>query len=255
MLRVLLLTLLFSLLLNLAIFALAYKKQTDKLTDVSYALTFIVLASVVTLHSNRQLLNWTACLMVFIWAIRLGGFLLYRVNKVGKDSRFDKTRNHFFKFLRFWVYQGLTVWILMIPVTAMSQSEPRITVLSILGLAIWLTGLLIESFADYQKLVFTQNPNNKNKWIDIGLWRYSRHPNYFGEILIWIGIYLLVCQSLSLLAAVIGLVSPVYIIVLLLFVSGIPILEKSADKKWQDDETYIRYKQTTSILIPLPNHK
>lgn len=123
------------------------------------------------------------------------------------------------------------------------------------GLAIFIVGLAIETMADLQKSKFRNDVNNKGKWINSGLWRYSRHPNYFGEIIVWIGFYVFALQSLDLNSALIALVSPVFISLLLVFVSGIPLLEKSADKKWGNDKEYLDYKRKTSILLLLPNRK
>jgi len=119
-----------------------------------------------------------------------------------------------------------------------------------IGVAVWAIGLVCETIADLQKMAFSNDPANKDKWIDTGIWHYSRHPNYFGEILVWVGVYLYTLASLPLLPAVIGLVSPAFIIILLLFISGIPILEKSADKRWGSESKYQAYKKRTSILIP-----
>jgi len=124
-----------------------------------------------------------------------------------------------------------------------------------LGVGLWAVGLIVETISDIQKYRFINDPVNKGRWIDSGLWKYSRHPNYFGEILLWIGIYLFTIFGLSLWESVIGLISPIYIASLIVFVSGIPLLEVKADKKWGENENYVEYKRKTSILIPLPNKK
>ncbi len=236
-------------------FVIAFWRQTDRLTDASYAISFITLAVFATLNSDRHWLHLFVLSLIIIWAVRLGGFLLYRINTTGKDARFDDMRDKFWKFLRFWILQALTVWLLMIPVIFLAQQHEHITSLVYLGSIIWLIGLLTESTADFQKLAFTQKPNNKGKWIDEGIWYFSRHPNYFGEILVWIGIYLVIMPSLSSMQALIALISPLFIITLLLFVSGVPILEKNADAKWGRDKNYQNYKRRTSILIPRPPKK
>lgn len=164
-------------------------------------------------------------------------------------------RNNFLRFFLFWTLQGVSVWLLMLPILALSGSSTRITIVTILGFFTWLSGLFIEATADYQKLKFSQNQKNQAGWIDTGLWHYSRHPNYFGEILVWTGFYLFVFSSLTTAGRFISLASPLYITVLLLFVSGVPILEKSADKKWGNDKRYIKYRQSTSLLILLPKRK
>ena len=140
----------------------------------------------------------------------------------------------------------------MIPYILMVQVSSTIDSLVIAGCAVWLIGFLTEATADFQKFNFSSKPSNKNKWIEQGVWKYSRHPNYFGEILVWVGTYIIASQSLSAGYATLALISPLFITTLLLFVSGIPILEKSADKRWGNDKKYRSYKRATSILIPLP---
>ncbi|MFP4656189.1 MAG: DUF1295 domain-containing protein [Candidatus Woesearchaeota archaeon] len=107
----------------------------------------------------------------------------------------------------------------------------------------------IESFSDFQKLTFKKQPKNKGRFIKSGLWKYSRHPNYFGEILCWIGVYVFCGVWMW------GLISPIFITTMLLFVSGIPLLEKKADEKWGGSREYQKYKHETPILIPWKNMK
>lgn len=193
--------------------------------------------------------------MVCLWALRIGGFLLYRVLQSGSDRRFDGMREHFLQFGKFWLGQALTVWVVMLPATlAFSKAETGHK-LAVIGIALWCTGFIIESIADFQKYHFAHDPKHKGHWIDSGIWRYSRHPNYFGEIMVWISIYIYAFTALTATERLIGLVSPLFITLLLLFVSGIPILERSADKRWGSVSAYQTYKQHTSILIPLPKNK
>ena len=236
--------------INLSMFLIAFWRKSDKLTDISYAATFATIAIWSFATSNQTWYHALLLLMVLVWAVRLGGFLLYRVIKKGKDARFDGMRESFTKFGKFWLAQAITVWVMMIPSVFAFNAEPSYDWLAITGVIIWAIGLVCETVADLQKLAFNNNPANKNKWIDTGIWHYSRHPNYFGEILVWVGVYLFTLASLPLLPAIIGLVSPAFIIILLLFISGIPILEKSADERWGDDAKYQDYKKRTSILIP-----
>lgn len=244
-----------SVVINGAMFVVAYKLQSDKLTDASYAVTFIVLALIAQFFSPGQTLHWLVTAMVGIWALRIGGFLLYRVVKVGKDRRFDGIREHFWQFGKFWAGQALSVWVLMLPIGLLSNETTSLAPLSMIGIALWAIGVIIESVADAQKYAFHENPANKGKWIESGIWRYSRHPNYFGEILVWVGVYVTVVPALTGASALIGLVSPIFIAALLLFVSGVPPLEKSADKRWGNDPAYKRYKQSTSLIVPLPKQK
>ena len=236
--------------INLSMFLIAFWRKSDKLTDISYAATFATIAIWSFATSNQTWYHALLLLMVLVWAVRLGGFLLYRVIKKGKDARFDGMRESFTKFGKFWLAQAITVWVMMIPSVFAFNAEPSYDWLAITGVIIWAIGLVCETVADLQKLAFNNNPANKNKWIDTGIWHYSRHPNYFGEILVWVGVYLFTLASLPLLPAIIGLVSPAFIIILLLFISGIPILEKSADERWGEDPKYQDYKKRTSLLIP-----
>lgn len=239
-----------SLAINLSMFLIAFWRKSDKLTDISYAATFATIAIWSFITSSREWYHTLLMVLVVLWAIRLGGFLLYRVIKKGKDARFDGMRESFTKFGKFWLAQAITVWVMMIPSVFAFNATPAHNWLVFIGVAVWAIGLLCETTADFQKLTFSNNPANKDKWIDTGIWHYSRHPNYFGEIHIWVGIYLYTFAGLPLLPAIIGLVSPAFIIILLLFISGIPILEKSADKRWGSNPKYRAYKKRTSILIP-----
>jgi len=236
--------------INLSMFLVAFWRKSDKLTDISYAATFATIAIWSFFASNQSRYHALLLAMVVLWATRLGGFLLYRVIKKGKDARFDGMRESFTKFGKFWLGQALTVWVMMIPSVLAFNAELSRNWLMPIGITIWAIGLVCETIADLQKMAFSNNPANKEKWIDTGIWHYSRHPNYFGEILVWIGVYLYTLASLPLPPAIIGLVSPAFIIILLLFISGIPILEKSADKRWGSNPRYQAYKKRTSILIP-----
>lgn len=238
--------------INISMFLLAFKLKSDKLTDASYAFSFIVLAFLALMQSDKNIYDVLLAVLVVVWALRIGGFLLYRVMKTGKDRRFDGMREDFVKFGKFWLMQAVAVWVLMIPSFLAIENVPEFTPLSFVGIVIWGIGLTLETVADVQKSKFAADPKNKDKWIDLGVWKYSRHPNYFGEILVWVGIYLYVMANLVPLQALAGAVSPIFITVLLLFVSGVPILEKSADKRWGKHKAYRTYKSRTSILIPLP---
>lgn len=238
---------------NIAMFVPAYLKQTDKLTDISYGVSFGLLGLFAFIRSERSLMHLILFMAVLIWSIRIGGFLLMRIRKIGKDSRFDEMRNHFFKFFRFWLLQGVSVFVVLLAsLIAWNTEAVPISYLSIAGLSLFIAGLLIEATADLQKFRFNQNPNNKGKWIDEGLWRKTRHPNYLGEMSVWTGLFLFVLPSLSGWEILVAALSPVYIISLLSFVSGIPLLEKAADKRWGSDKDYLNYKKSVPVLIPSP---
>lgn len=239
--------------IQIVFFAFAAGFKTDKVTDLSYSLSFLVLTVVLLiLERGFRPVQILAAAVTALWAVRLGSYLLVRIIDMGKDDRFDEMRDNPLKFARFWLLQAISVWLISFPVIFILSLESTVlTWLSIVGAAVWLTGFVIEAAADAQKYRYKSNPENKGGFISRGLWRYSRHPNYFGEILCWWGIFLIVAPSLSGIAwlAVLG---PAAITALLLFVSGIPMLEKKHDKKYGDDPAYRNYKEATSLVIPLP---
>ncbi len=253
MLEYLALTLAVALAINVAMFLVAYRKGTDHLTDISYAVTFVTLAGYGLAFGPLTPFRLLLFIMVTIWAVRLGAFLLRRVVRKGKDGRFDEMRGNFRKFATFWIGQGLAVWFILIPVLlALRLNADAIPPLAWLGVIIFTIGLIIEAVADEQKRRFSLNPANSGRYIHTGLWAWSRHPNYFGEMLLWTGVYLVAATVLPPVQALVALVSPLYIIWLLLFISGIPILERQADAKWGKEPDYQKYKRRTSLLIPLP---
>lgn len=236
--------------INLVMLVPAYYFKTDKLTDISYSLTFLIIAIFGFISSSMNASTTVLFVMLTMWALRLGIFLFMRISRAGKDRRFDGVRENFITFARFWLLQGLTVWLVLLPsLMFFDKATPKPCLASYIGFTLWLAGFLIELIADNQKYQFN-NKNNGSQWINIGLWKYSRHPNYFGEILLWLGVYVYTACSLSMLQAVFAFISPLYIAVLLIFVSGIPILEKSADERFSTDPAYEAYKKRTSLLIP-----
>ncbi len=249
----LLITLAFAVGFNLLLFIPAFTWKTDKLTDLSYGLTFFLLALALCFKVSTGSAHQLLALMVMIWAARLGIFLFIRIFRQKKDKRFDGMREDFVRFFRFWLLQGVSVWVILLPTilffTHIGETAGVAGLLSILGFVIWCVGLLIETVADIQKFLFNQNPENHGKWIVTGLWKRSRHPNYLGEILVWVGVYIFTLPLLSPFQAIIALLSPIYIFVLLRFVTGVPLLEKSADAKWGSDPAYREYKSKSGILM------
>lgn len=237
--------------INLLMFIPAFRYKTDKLTDLSYALSFIVLSLVAFFSSQKELIHLILLTMVVAWSIRLGGFLFLRIRKQKRDKRFDEMRDSIWKFGRFWLLQGVSVYVILLAsLFVWNKDEVAFGWLNWVGLVVFIVGLLIESTADYQKRKFSSKSKNKDKWINTGLWSISRHPNYLGEMIVWTGVYTYAFSNLLLNERLIGLLSPVYIISLLLFVSGIPLLEKAADLKWGEDRDYKEYKKRTPVLIP-----
>ena len=237
--------------INLLMFIPAYKYRTDKLTDISYALTFVAVAVYSLLQKEISASKIVLFIMILIWAGRLGIYLLVRIRKIRRDDRFNEMREKFWNFLGFWILQGSSVFIIFIPSALFLQSEETsLSLASILGIAIWSLGFLMESVADYQKFRFKLKASNKNKWVNVGLWKYSRHPNYLGEILVWVGIFVFVFSSLNTSQLFVSFLSPLFITVLLLFVSGVPLLEKSYFLKWGNNKEYSNYKASTGKLLP-----
>jgi steroid 5-alpha reductase family enzyme len=241
-----------SLAIQAVFFAFAATLKTDKVTDLSYGLSFVLIAAFLLLRGNAsdppQL---TLALMVALWGLRLAGYLLFRIFHMGRDKRFDGVRENFVRFLRFWVFQGIAVWVIMLPVIVWFETPGDWHAAMWLGLAIWTVGFVIESIADAQKFAAKSRPGGESRWMDTGLWRYSRHPNYFGELLVWWGIFAFVVRDLSMTQRL-TIVGPLAITFLLLKVTGIPTLEASATKKWGDNAEYAAYVKRTSRLVPLP---
>ena len=188
--------------------------------------------------------------LIGIWAIRLSSFLFTRVKRVGKDGRFDSLKTSFTRFLLTWMLQGLWVFMCTYPalIALASPTDNEIIYLGI-GAFVWLLGWGYEVVADNQKTSFNKDPKNAGKFINIGVWKQSRHPNYVGELVLWTGITIIaapVYQGSQWLA----LITPVFVYWLLNKVSGVNLLEERADKKWGDDPAYQQYKKDTPIFFP-----
>jgi steroid 5-alpha reductase family enzyme len=242
-----------SLAVNAAFFAFAAVRKTDVVTDLSYSLSFALLAIVLPFLGARESVQLVASLLVLVWAVRLGGYLLRRILRIKVDHRFDEMRDDPVRFARFWLLQAISVAVIMLPVSYLLDRDaaPGFGIWALAGAFVWLVGLVIEAVADAQKSAFKAKSENRERFIANGMWRYSRHPNYFGEILVWWGLFVYAVPFLH-GAAFAVIVGPVFITLLLLFVSGIPLLERSADAKYGDDPAYRDYKRRTSILVPLP---
>ena len=248
-----LLSLLLALIVNGAFFAVAAARKTDAVTDLSYSLTFALLAVALLFTGGREPVQVVAALLVVLWAVRLGAYLFQRIMRMKVDHRFDGIREDPLRFARFWLLQAITVAIVMLPVSYLLDRDdpPGFGAWTLAGAAVWLTGLLLEAVADAQKSAFRAQERNRGRFIATGLWRFSRHPNYFGEMLVWWGLFLYAVPVLH-GAAYAVVAGPVFITLLLLFGTGIPPLERSADAKYGDDPAYREYKRRTSILVPLP---
>jgi len=234
------------------VFIPAYLMQTEKFFDLTGGITYISVTAIAVIFSagadGRSIL---LAALVIIWAIRLGTFLFRRIQKAGKDDRFDEIKPSFIRFLNVWTIQGLWVTFTMaaalVAITTTTRKE--LDVFAIIGFLLWTFGFAIEVIADSQKSRFSANPDNKGKFIQTGLWSRSRHPNYFGEIVLWVGVAIIALPILQGWQWV-ALISPVFVTLLLTRVSGVPLLEKKADKKWGGQEDYETYKKRTPVLFP-----
>jgi steroid 5-alpha reductase family enzyme len=247
-------TLIISFVVQIVFFVLAASFKTDKVTDLSYGLTFLIIVAYVYFSGNTTFSYQAITLiMVSVWSIRLVAYLFIRILKIKKDSRFDGIRENFIKFASFWTFQAFAVWVISLPsIFILTRSvEYDISSTMLLGVIIWFIGLTIETIADWQKFLFKNDPDNKGKWIESGTWKYSRHPNYFGEMTLWWGIFIF---SIPFQSGVswLTIAGPIFITYILLFSSGIPTLEKKYDVRYKDNKDYQDYKKRTSLLIPLP---
>jgi steroid 5-alpha reductase family enzyme len=230
----------------------AYLLQTEKFFDLTGSITYIsVIILAVFLSKGADGRSMLLSALVVIWAVRLGTFLFVRIKKAGKDDRFDELKPSFIRFLNVWTIQGLwvtfTIAAALVAITTANRKE--LDVFAIVGFLVWVVGFTIEVIADAQKSRFSANPANKGKFIQSGLWSRSRHPNYFGEIVLWVGVALIALPVLQGWQWV-ALISPAFVTLLLTRVSGVPLLEKKADKKWGGQKDYEAYKKKTSVLIP-----
>lgn len=234
------------------VFVPSYKAQTEKFYDLTGALTYIAITVFLVLASPgvdaRGLL---LAAMVVLWAVRLGSYLFRRVMKHGKDDRFDELKPDFARFLNTWTLQGL--WVVLTAALAWvaitSDQKVGLDGFFWVGLLVWALGITVETVADVQKTRFKADPANKDRFINTGLWSRSRHPNYFGEITLWVGVAIIALPVLQGWQWV-ALVSPVFVALLLIRGSGVPPLEEKADRKWGGQPDYEAYKRDTPVLVP-----
>lgn len=240
--------------LHWLVFLPSYAFQTEHYFDLTGSLSFIgaiLLANWLAPETEESLRTNLLSFMVLAWALRLGSFLFMRVKRSGEDSRFREIKTRFLRFLFTWTLGGL--WVLLTAAAALaaitSGRHVALDTGAYIGGAIWLVGFLFETIADRQKSTFKAKPENKGRFINKGLWTVSRHPNYFGEIILWIGVAIVAAPVLQ-GWQLITLISPMFVIFLLCRVSGIPLQEAQAKERWGDDPEYQRYVKLTPVLIP-----
>ena len=239
------------------VFIPSYIFETEHYFDLTGSLTYVSVTLLAILFTvDISLRDILLALFVWIWAFRLGSFLFIRVKKAGSDGRFDLMKKDFWWFLMTWTIQGLWVFLTLAMALAAitSESKMAIDIFAILGTLIWIFGFSIEVIADQQKTNFKDDPANKDSFITVGLWSWSRHPNYFGEMVLWIGIAVIAFPVL-IGWQLVALISPIFVIFLLTRISGITMLESRGYKKWKDDPAYIDYLERTSVLVPFPPKK
>lgn len=239
------------------IFIQAHLTRSERYFDLTGSLTFLAaVAAAAVFGAGADLRSLMITLMVVVWAVRLGSFLFLRVRCAGRDSRFEKILPDFRVHLMTWTLQAIwvsvTVTCALIAIT--SSNKLPIDLFALVGAVLWVTGFSIEVIADNQKTRFRRDPRNAGRFITTGLWSWSRHPNYFGEILLWFGVAVAVFPVLE-GAQFLALLSPLFVVLQMTRISGVDMLERMNDRTWRDDPEYLGYKEVTSKLIPWPPTK
>ena len=238
--------------IQFAIFLPSFIFQTEKFYDLTGSLTFISVTSIAYFSlDNPSTIDTILYLYVIVWAGRLGIFLFRRIIKDGKDERFDKAKKKFFWFLQYWM--GQAAWVVFTAgasiLAILSPVEAELEVIAFIGIFLWWSGFLIEVISDYQKRKFRETSDPKTEFISTGLWARSRHPNYFGEITLWVGMAVISLSSLSGVEYVTAIVSPVFVYFLLIKLEGVPMLERIADERYSNLPEYQQYKEKTPVLM------
>ncbi|GMH45935.1 hypothetical protein BSKO_13899 [Bryopsis sp. KO-2023] len=247
-------TLILDLALNWGAWIIAAIFKTEKFYDAVGSLSFctVALSSLINgNHFHARQIGVTG--MILVWTVRLGTFLLYRAIKFGGDSRFKEATEKPALYFVYWTMQAAWVWVCCLPLTFLNAkaSNPGLGPSDIIGIILYVTGMLTEVTADFQKLFFKMNPDNRGQFVNVGLWKNARYPNYFGEMLIWWGIFVTSIKGLSGVEFV-SVVSPCFVMLLLLTVSGIPLQEKQAKERWGQDPAYQEHRRRTNLLVPIP---
>lgn len=237
-------------------FIVANALKTEKFYDLIGSSTFLSLTWLTLYWGQRsggpyftRHLVQNGC--VTLWATRLGGYLFSRVLQNGEDRRFRKAKEDPSMFFKFWTIQGVWVMFTLLPTMILNikKQDKEWNNRDYLGFALFAIGFLTEAIADHQKSKFRRIPENKDKFINTGLWSLCRHPNYLGEILIWSGLFLPASNQMEGIEFL-SVLSPMFVAYLLTNVSGIPLLQRYADKKWGGLAEYQDYKRSTAKLIP-----
>ena len=229
----------------------AYFFQTEKYFDLTGSITYLFsVSALLNITGTTKITDIIVVFCVAVWAVRLGLFLFNRIVKDGEDKRFRNIKPNFTRFFMTWTLQGTWVSMCLLCVlTALSSTNGIIhSYLFYVGLFVFNIGFLIEIVADNQKTIFRNDKKNKDKFITTGLWKYSRHPNYLGEIILWFGISVMSFSSLENLQFL-TLISPIFVYFLLVYVSGVRMLEDSGKKKWGHLDSYKKYINNTPKIF------
>ena len=245
---------LFAFIIQWVLFVPAFLFKTEKFYDISGSFTYISIISYVYYQSyllkGFNLGNLILVFFIGFWAVRLGSFLFLRIHKAGEDKRFRLIKRSPTQFFMTWTFQGM--WVSLCSacaLTAMASDQGLIiNNWFYIGSFLFLFGLAIEIIADYQKTIFRKDEKNKDNFIKTGLWALSRHPNYLGEIILWLGVSVISFSSLS-DWQYITLISPIFTYLLLVHVSGVRILESNGKKKWGHLKNYNEYIDKTPMLL------
>ena len=249
---------------QLTCFFCAFVLQVDTLTDLAGSLNFVLLALLSLLlgdaRASPRALALTA--LVVVSRAELGAFLLYRVLRRAKDARFDAVRGNAAAFLVFWVFQMVWVWGVSLPVLWVNfegaRAPPALTAADGVGIALFVGGFALQVVADLTKDAFRADAANRERWCDAGVWAWSRHPNFFGEIVLWWGAFVLAAGSFASPAAAgwATVASPLLTMLILLAGSGMPTAEGAHQRRWMKTPAqaaaFAAYRARTSPLVPLP---
>lgn len=227
------------------------------IVDIVWGLGFVVVAWVVRLQGDTETARqWLLVALVTVWGLRLAGYLFWRNHGRPEDYRYRAMRKRWgsrfplVSLVTVFVLQGVLMWVVSLPVQlGQVPDEPGLGVLAVVGTVVWLVGLTFEAGGDLQLARFKADPANEGKVMDRGFWRYTRHPNYFGDACAWWGIAIVAAES-GLGAW--GLIGAAVMTVLLLRVSGVALLERSLKKRKPEYQAYI---DRTSAFFPLPPKK
>ncbi len=240
-----------SFIIHWLLFIPAYVFKTEKFYDLTGTISYISIVLFVLLSSTDGIINLGNMIvssLIIIWTLRLGMFLFTRIKKAGEDKRFREIKKSFSWFFMAFTISGMWVSICTICALTGISNGIELTGVTYIGVIIFIIGFALEIISDNQKTNFRKIEYNKDKFITTGLWKYSRHPNYLGEIVLWTGVAIISYSSLE-VYQMFTLVSPIFTYLLLVNVSGINLLEKSGEKKWGHLDSYKSYKENTPRLI------